>query len=86
MDTHHMKDMHHMMDTHHKLPDIRNFHFHFHIIVTMVISNKSCCKHVLFMNLSDFLSTATRVTSVRYKKFLLGFGFGVAPADVWSKS
>ena len=34
------------------------------IIVTMVISNKSCCKHVLFTNLSDFISTTTRVTSV----------------------
>ena len=40
------------------------------IIVTMVISNKSCCKHVLFRNLSDFISTTTRVTSVKSKKFL----------------
>ena len=40
------------------------------IIVTMVISNKSCCKHVLFTNLSDFISTTTRVTSVKSKKFL----------------
>ena len=49
----------------------------------MVISNKSCCKHVLFMNLSDFISTTTRVTSVKYKKFLLGSfsvaKFGIAP-------
>ena len=52
-------------------------------IVTMIISNKSCCKHVLFMNLSDFISTTTRVTSVKYKKFLLGSfsvaKFGIAP-------
>ena len=40
------------------------------IIVTMVISNKSCCKHVLFTNLSDFISTTTRVTSLKSKKFL----------------
>ena len=40
------------------------------IFVTMVISNKSCCKHVLFMNLSNFISTTTRVTSVKYEKFL----------------
>ena len=53
------------------------------IIVTMVISNKSCCKHVHFMNLSDFISTTTRVTSVKYKMFLLGSfsvaKFGIAP-------
>ena len=53
------------------------------IIVTMVISNKSCCKHVLFMNLSDFISTTTRVTSVKSKKFLFcSFSvakFGIAP-------
>ena len=54
------------------------------IIVTMVISNKSCCKHVLFTNLSDFISTTTRVTSVKSKKFLFcSFSvakFGIAPA------
>ena len=53
------------------------------IIVTMVISDKFCCKHVLFTTLSDFLSTTTRVTSVKYKKFLLdSFSvakFGIAP-------
>ena len=53
------------------------------IIVTMVISNKSCCKHVLFTNLSDCISTTTRVTSVNYKKFLFcSFSvakFGIAP-------
>ena len=53
------------------------------IIVTMVISNKSCCKHVLFTNLSDFISTTTRVTSVKSKKFLFcSFSvakFGIAP-------
>ena len=50
----------------------------------LVISNKSCCKHVLFTNLSDFISTTTRVTSVNYKKFLLGSfsvaKFGIAPS------
>jgi hypothetical protein len=49
----------------------------------MVISNKSCCKHVLFMNLSDFISTTTRVTSLKSKKFLFcSFSmakFGIAP-------
>ena len=54
------------------------------IIVTMVISNKSCCKHVLFTNLSDFISTTTRVTSLKSKKFLFcSFSvakFGIAPA------
>ena len=53
------------------------------IIVTMVISNKSCCKHVLFTNLSDFISTTTRVTSLKSKKFLFcSFSvakFGIAP-------
>ena len=53
------------------------------IIVTMVISNKSCCKHVLFTNLSDFISTTTRVTSVKSKKFLFCSlsvaKFGIAP-------
>ena len=53
------------------------------IFVTMVKSNKSCCKHILFMNFSDFISTTTRVTSVKYKKFLLGSfsvaKFGIAP-------
>ena len=53
------------------------------IIVTMVISNKSCCKHVLFTNLSDLISTTTRVTSVKSKKFLfcsfLVAKFGIAP-------
>ena len=53
------------------------------IIVTMGISNKSCCEHVLFTNLSYFLSTTTRVTSIKYKKFLLGSfsvaKFGIAP-------
>ena len=53
------------------------------VIVTMVISNKSCCKHIRFMNLSDFIFTTTRVTSVNYKKFLLGSfsvaKFGIAP-------
>jgi len=55
------------------------------IIVTMVISNKSCCKHVLFTNLSDFISTTTRVTSLKSKKFLFcSFSvakFGIAPED-----
>ena len=55
------------------------------IIVTMVISNKSCCKHVLFTNLSDFISTTTRVTSVKSKKFLFcSFSvakFGIAPVN-----
>ena len=32
-------------------------------------------KHVLFMNLSDFKSTTTRVTSVKYKKVPFGFLF-----------
>ena len=56
------------------------------IIVTMVISNKSCCKHVLFTNLSDCISTTTRVTSVKSKKFLFcSFSvakFGIAPVRV----
>ena len=56
------------------------------IIVTMVISNKSCCKHVLFTNLSDFISTTTRVTSLKSKKFLFcSFSvakFGIAPENV----
>ena len=56
------------------------------IIVTMVISNKSCCKHVLFTNLSDFISTTTRVTSLKSKKFLFcSFSvakFGIAPFKV----
>ena len=56
------------------------------IIVTMVISNKSCCKHVLFTNLSDFISTTTRVTSLKSKKFLFcSFSvakFGIAPASL----
>ena len=56
------------------------------IIVTMVISNKSCCKHVLFTNLSDFISTTTRVTSLKSKKFLFcSFSvakFGIAPS-IW---
>ena len=56
------------------------------IIVTMVISNKSCCKHVLFTNLSDFISTTTRVTSLKSKKFLFcSFSvakFGIAPMKV----
>ena len=56
------------------------------IIVTMVISNKSCCKHVLFTNLSDFISTTTRVTSVKSKKFLFcSFSvakFGIAPTNL----
>ena len=55
------------------------------IIVTMVISNKSCCKHVLFTNLSDFISTTTRVTSLKSKKFLFcSFSvakFGIAPKN-----
>ena len=57
------------------------------IIVTMVISNKSCCKHILFTNLSDFISTttSTRVTSVKSKKFLFcSFSvakFGIAPKN-----
>ena len=55
------------------------------IIVTMVISNKSCCKHVLFTNLSDFISTTTRVTSLKSKKFLFcSFSvakFGIAPQN-----
>ena len=55
------------------------------IIVTMVISNKSCCKHVLFTNLSDFISTTTRVTSLKSKKFLFcSFSvakFGIAPME-----
>ena len=55
------------------------------IIVTMVISNKSCCKHVLFTNLSDFIPTTTRVTSLKSKKFLFcSFSvakFGIAPKD-----
>ena len=37
------------------------------------------------MNLSDFISTITRVTSVKYKKFLLGSfsvaKFGIAELD-----
>ena len=57
------------------------------IIVTMVISNKSCCKHVLFTNLSDFISTTTRVTSLKSKKFLFcSFSvakFGIAPDKVF---
>ena len=32
------------------------------IIVTIVISNKSCCRHILFMNP---ISATTRVTSVK---------------------
>ena len=56
------------------------------IIVTMVISNKSCCKHVLFTNLSDFISTTTRVTSLKSKKFLFcSFSvakFGIAPFEL----
>ena len=47
------------------------------IIVTMVVSNKSCCKHVLFTKLSDFISATTRVTSVKSKKFLFS-SFSVA--------
>ena len=63
--------------------------FVLNIIVTMVISNKSCCKHVLFTNLSDFISTTTRVTSVKSKKFLFcSFSvakFGIAPGILpWS--
>ena len=58
------------------------------IIVTMVISNKSCCKHVLFTNLSDFISTTTRVTSVKSKKFLFcSFPvakFGFAPKNSYT--
>ena len=50
------------------------------IIVTIIISNKSCCKHVLVMNLLDFISTATRVTSVKYKKVPFGFLFS---GEVW---
>ena len=54
------------------------------IIVTLVISNKSCCKHVLFTNLSDFISTTTRVTSLKSKKFLFCSSsvakFGIAPS------
>ena len=57
------------------------------IIVTMVISNKSCYKHILFTNLSDFISTTTRVTSVKSKKFLFcSFSvakFGIAPDKVF---
>ena len=57
------------------------------IIVTMVISNKSCCKHVLFTNLSDSLSNTTRVTSLKSKKFLFcSFSvakFGIAPSYGW---
>ena len=56
------------------------------IIVTMVISNKSCCKYVLFMNLSNVISTITRVTSVKYKNFLFcSFSvamFGIAPRNI----
>ena len=54
------------------------------IIVTMVISNKSCCKHVLFTNLSDFISTTTRVTSLKSKKFLF-CSFSVAKSGIAPK-
>ena len=55
------------------------------IIVTMVISNKSCCKHVLFTNLSDSLSTTTRVTSLKSKKFLF-CSFSVAKFGIASNN
>ena len=53
------------------------------------VSNiREIIKHVLFMNLSDFISTSTRVTSAKYKKFLLGSfsvaKFGVAPNEGWA--
>ena len=84
------QNMHHMMDTHHKLPDIWHFHFRrilYQTLLSLWSYQTTSCKDILFMNLSDCLSTTTRETSVKYKKFLLGSfsvaKFGTAPTLHW---
>ena len=50
------------------------------IIVTIVISNKSCCRHILFMNLSEFNISFHQGDISKIYKVPFGFLFS---GEVW---